>query len=125
MRPIKFRAWDRAVKKFFYWMSKDHDFFGPSMLLTNPDHREDFQQFTGLFDKNRREIFEGDILECSGRSVVIFDLGSFYMKAISPNSFSRDPGAHFPHKNYILLGQYGSYGWGIIGNIHENPELLK
>lgn len=72
---------------------------------------------TGLRDKNGKLIFEGDIVEgCDftaedGYGVVDFDDGSF---TVSGNGFE----GTF-HENY----------WGldleIIGNIHDNPELLK
>ena len=75
-------------------------------------------QYTGLTDKNGKKIFEGDIVEGAnftvdddGYGVVSFDDGAF---EVSGNNIT----GTF-HENY----------WGaefeIIGNIHDNPELLK
>lgn len=88
-------------------------------------------QFTGLTDKNKKKIFEGDIVkctyepnDCSFTAVVMFgnsngeyDWG-FQLKRISGANVNTD----------ILLWveaeDAGAY-IEVIGNIHDNPELLK
>ena len=73
-------------------------------------------QFTGLHDKNGKEIYEGDILyeNCIGgddKGQVVFMDGSFDLLS--------DDGA-------IGLGPQIIYGkYEVIGNIYENPELLE
>ena len=110
MRIIKFRAWDNHKGAW----CKD----GEILLTLDGDWRSNFgehedgielQQFTGLLDKNEKEIYEGDIL--SGRNkndsvIVIFEKGCFQMN----NGFELKHG--IPHRK-------------VIGNIYENPELLK
>lgn len=71
-------------------------------------------QFTGLLDKNGKEIFEGDVVDfdnyLQGRSYVEFDSGCF--RVASPNYTT-------------TLTYHVSLHTHIIGNIHDNPELLK
>lgn len=75
-----------------------------------------FMQSTGLFDKNGKEIFEGDIVDSEGgftTGVVEFrsDLGMFVSTLIKYNNFEQLCNAHGLVK--------------VIGNIYENPELLE
>lgn len=78
-------------------------------------------QFTGLKDKNDKEIWEGDIiptLNNSGNYPVIFDRGCF-MWAGSPLTYDFET-----EENKVIDANTEIYA-GVIGNIHENPELLK
>lgn len=72
------------------------------------------QQFTGLLDKNGKEIYEGDIVEYKKRwsSTVVFEDGMFRHK---------DNGDKISWGALILIHRECE----IIGNIYESPELLS
>ena len=117
MRQLKFRVWDNLKKewvsnKSIWRMKTDPNGIGeiePNAFYWK-QHPQGLtiQQFTGLIDKNEKEIYEGDIIEMSDGSVgvVKFDKGYFFHTG----------------KSEIM----GMLYWDtIIGNIFENPELLK
>ena len=79
-------------------------------------------QFTGLTDKNRKKIFEGDIVEFTdkytrkkGRAEIVFE--DFKWKY---------SGCYYGGNPIVWLCIYDkSIEFEIIGNIHDNPELLE
>ena len=134
MREIKFRGKriDNGEWVYgYYWTNEIGNHFIKAIkskndnFVSNPT-TNDFEvnpetvgQYTGLTDKNGKKIFEGDILERSGfwGWYVAYEDGGF--RKISINTVQRINWEH------SLLEQDTVYYWEIIGNIHDNPELVK
>lgn len=64
MREIKFRAWtDKGEMIYNYCQLIGNRFLGEDMTNTNYGNVVDIMQFTGLYDCEGKEIYEGDILK--------------------------------------------------------------
>ncbi|RNC62796.1 MAG: hypothetical protein AWM53_02015 [Candidatus Dichloromethanomonas elyunquensis] len=122
MKNIRFRAWCRNAKCIKKVISMFFDDFGniSSVLLDECEDIEDTEdveimQYTGLKDKNGKEIYEGDIFRDS--------LG--YMAVVEwDNDNGRFLGFTFGNERKIIyVGKEPKVE--VIGNIHENPALLK
>jgi uncharacterized phage protein (TIGR01671 family) len=117
MRDIKFRAWDREE---VYYNQYDENSsrmiygitFNTPKIYTRFD-LFDLMQYTGLKDRNRVEIYEGDIVKIGEELFVVeYYKGCFQLsKQVSTGTFRM-----FLYKNIDDLE--------VVGNIYENPELL-
>jgi len=137
-REIKFRVWHKVEKRYLplsEGTGSDHrvltidagtgnvsmfNVYGLESPVNYSSEDVVIEQFTGLKDKNGKDIYDGDILESYPNKDTVFSV-----------SFGKS-------------GDYKRYGWclngymnrcysmddcptkmQVIGNIHDNPELLK
>jgi len=123
MREIKFRVWDRLYKKMKYdddigYEPGDLQVAFLSSFFSDPNF--EWMQFTGLKDKNGKEIYEADVVrhfdEISG-SVQWSGYGMGKNRWIPAYT----DGKRVLVRDADNVCEYVE----IIGNIYENPELLK
>ena len=115
-REIKFRAWNKDDSNIMFDPMNHPNGIRFQTCLSVPSI--DIMQYTGLKDKSGKEIYEGDILTQGGMPVkVIFEYGSFRYECLDWGVYSGG------RKEYLF--SEGMSDWEIIGNIHENKELLN
>lgn len=135
-REIKFRAWDEGNKKMFTdvqfitsgdenndWIlftsnEQRYKVDGMTIVFDNPYFRQQIKlmQYTGLKDKNDKEIYEGDLVikhvKDYGRSLK----GPFLVNWVR----------HRAGFNITDSGKQEKTHWyEVVGNIYEQPELIK
>ena len=104
MRELKFRVYIPDHDKFCYFTLGNFDYSDRYLH----QHQYPVQQYTGLKDKSGKEIYEGDILKLKD--------------IIEEIRYEDDSGG------YIFLDDFASLfvnNATIVGNIFDNPELLK
>lgn len=130
MRPLKFRAWNKKEKKMYpsyahqgknkrlyvAWLKDDSDYVDLELM-----------QFTGLSDKNGKEVYEGDVCRfypVKGEPILFHGLAYVDNKKVGGSW------------KIIRCDNEGGEDWGldsssfwnedyeVIGTIYENPELL-
>jgi uncharacterized phage protein (TIGR01671 family) len=145
LREIKFRAWvvnprrriigvyeakQIMIYDFIKWSKGE--LFTPNdvgnQLFENADDLK-IMQFTGLKDKNEKEIYEGDIVKFSnieystgvygaseGVAEIVYKNNAFILLGYDMNCDNLDAN---------IFGYLNNNDMEVIGNIYENPELIK
>ena len=129
---FRFRAWDKKNKRMLYKIQEAYDggcvedekgndvdncyvdCFSSFFPYDDNDKNEEFivEQCTGLKDKNGRLIYENDVVSCGFPDIgcVKWKNGGFWVSGV----------------NYIMPWHFFiANKWEVLGNIHENPELLE
>lgn len=125
MREIKFREWETYRRTMAVGIREDYDDSVGFRFLHEEAGQRILMQYTGLKESHGNEIYEGDILEAvfellDGELKNIMDVGIVVFKdcAFQVQTFE---GHYEPLHEWAQLSEELK----VIGNIYENPELLK
>lgn len=121
MRKIKFRAWDKENEKMMKVSSLHLENKEISVKENGTFHlfrMQDLMQYTGVKDKNGKEIYENDLISCNKHKniVVFFEGGCFKVKYLRNSTTTI---------TCALNSFLEKYKCKISGNIYEHPKLLE
>lgn len=126
MREINFRAWDKKLKEltnysisgiFIEFYNKDTDCWE----IDREGERFILCQYIGLKDISGREIYEGDIVKATSFARWI---GVVKYSDENQAFIFDDLDKKYRGDSTVFMSQFDE-GFKILGNIYENPELLK
>ena len=128
MKEIKFRAWDKEMKQMIYQGDDDYDFIltenGLEVFDKNTDIIVDCEIMPSVIrrDKNKNNVFEGDILKSSYQD-------ELYVAKIMERGIYHVLLHVLDNQRGVILNNVYTVGrisdCEVIGNIHEHSHLLK
>jgi len=137
MREIKFRVWDKTNNKMLMPIENPAQAI-TVQILPNGDTDYEFMQYTGLKDKNDKEIYEGDIVKGGAvyyfykDQIAVVKFGQFEADSsgqeygsIPVNGWYLDIIVKDEDKDTGYHGEFNTDSLEVIGNIYENPSLLQ
>lgn len=132
MRDLKFRAWDKLNKRMIYdyfWISsdgnlwRDQDPHGLDMSgrkKIGPTDKLNVMQHTGLKDKNGKDIYEGDLIRFAEKYLYVVRFEDAKFVGYHANNDWGKWGDIYK----LADSEFDKYGYYVIGNIYENPDLI-
>ena len=130
-REIKFRVWDepnQCWSDYCHYIGEDGTMYHDINAIDEPDQYI-VEQYTGLKDKNGKEIYEGDIVKQFVCGVKMFKGKPCGRHTIWQVRWNEDECCF---ELYYLSGSLfgdsmmaNGEEYEVVGNIHENPELFK
>lgn len=139
-REILFRGKDKATDQWVYgdythneglnthYISRNVNNISRKVWEVDPDTVE---QYMGKKDKNGKKIFEGDVVHLKGDGYAGAKIGKDYYRVVTfhEGSFclSIEDGVHYPLHTpiYEHSDSHNIVNWDVIGNVTDNPELIK
>lgn len=123
MREIKFRAWDIRRRDMYYigdlyWFEEEgvHEIIDGKGIGHHASYI--IMQYTGIKDKNGKDIYKGDILD--------YGYVVTYVDGSDLANLGMDVGFYMQRDNFEswAMLEVGS-GYEVLGNVHQNPKLLE
>lgn len=140
MLHTKFRIYDSKRKEWVHGPGQEVSLFGEcilmGMFLCRPNNEHvtiqelnsmKSLQYTGLNDKDKREIYEGDIILVNGvhRMEIEYSGGAFYAKEVEPYHKTKF-GHRYLHEFSRIPGKRTELGFiEMIGNVYDNGKSVE